>query len=150
MTLHWKIWSVGSAALLVACSLSDDPELSPRDRPDGGAGQSGEGGRSGEGGTSGSAGSGNPECSDGELSCGGVNGNAILRCMDGKWTEREVCGGSTPVCNDGTCAGLRIHGGLQSFGVRPAEHPSFVLKAQSINIAPRACNADLCVTGELR
>jgi hypothetical protein len=116
----------------------------------GGTGGAGTGGTGGQGGSAGDAGNANTVCSEGDRSCGGPGNNTVRRCVADAWVEGETCSGSTPVCNGGTCAGLRLQGGFEAFGTRPSEGTTYVLKAQSLGLAPRVCNTDLCVTGGVR
>jgi len=127
----------------------------------GGAGSGGGGNAAGTGATStggdtttpGGAGNDPTPCKEGATQCA-ADGITVQTCnADATWEDTETCGGVKKVCTGkGVCAAYRlVNAGIDSFGVRPAEGPMYILKEQTLSAAPRTCNkAGLCVTGGIR
>lgn len=91
-------------------------------------------------------------CAAGERGC---NGDTPQVCQAGVWIAEAPCDATTQACTGaGICAAFRLtDSGIGTFGARPAEPiagAKLILKLQTLTAAPRVCNSELCITGDLR
>lgn len=82
-------------------------------------------------------------CLDDEAQC---SGNTPELCVDGAWVPQTTCSGATAACSNGTCASLRLSGGLVTEAT-PAPAATLRLREHGLTLAPRTCGASVCVTG---
>lgn len=141
----------------------------------GGAGQSGNAGRAGEDAAGGSSGARNqpqqPEgcaesCSGDKPFCDGAScveclansaphcdGEQPVVCQDEHWLKKPACAGNNPVCSNGTCASMRLVGGI-AVSVPGAGNDKLRLVEPALEVTPRACapvqDKTYCVRGGLR
>jgi len=118
----------------------------------GSGGSSGSDGSSGSGGITSNGGANTDGvCDDGERRC---DGEVPQACQSGKWVPEAACKTSEACSGAGVCAAFRLVGaGIGSFAARPAEPvpgATLILKEQTLSAAPRVCNDQLCITGDLR
>ena len=144
----WTPWSWGAlllcaSAMVAACGGVNDVQTG---HTAGSGGDSGSGGNPSNGGANTDG-----VCEDGERRC---DGDVPQACQASKWTPETACKVDEACSGAGVCAAFRLVGaGIGSFGERPAEPvagASLILKEQSLSAAPRVCNDQLCITGDLR
>jgi hypothetical protein len=89
------------------------------------------------------------ECVPGNLKC--LDEKTPQTCDDtGTWKTETPCGGAEPICNGGTCGGVRLRGGIGTLGPYGAPAGTVRLRTGALELAPRLCADNVCVTGGIK
>lgn len=141
-------------------------------RAGGSGGHAGNAGHAGEVAAGGAAGApdkpaGCPEtCSGDKPFCDGMScveclansaphcaGEQPVVCQSKRWVKQPACEGKNPVCSNGTCASMRLLGGI-AVTVPGAGTDKLRLVEPALEVTPRACapvkDKTYCVRGGLR
>jgi hypothetical protein len=141
----------------------------------GNGGQSGSAGRAGDKATGGSSGASEPPketqgcaqtCNGDKPFCDGMScvecvansaphcdGERPVVCDNKRWVKQPACEGKNPVCSNGTCASMRLLGGI-AVTIPGAGTDKLRLVEPALEVTPAACapvkDQTYCVRGGLR
>lgn len=80
-------------------------------------------------------------------------GETPEECVGGQWVAQKSCGGNAPLCTNGTCANVRLAGGLVSVRAASASG-SLLLVDHGFEVSAPLCKAvggeTVCVSGGVR